>query len=121
MTQPNARTTPFVDETITLAENCFSRFYAMNQRDLTANTPHADQEALNLIRTGFPAAVKAAQRSGREMLAFHFEILLAEVPRDNAYRWLRQLASRGGDPNTDPMQPIGSIVTRILQRQRPPQ
>lgn len=92
---PNVRTTPFVDDTRELANRCLNRHYLMTGRDLQSDTPHADREALNLIRTGFRHAIREAHLSGREMLALHFEALLQEPTRQNAYVWLNGLANDG--------------------------
>ena len=108
---PDARHTPFVDEVRGFANDQFDRFYLTTGKDLDSTTPHADQEALNLLRTGLPAAIKEAQRAGHEMLALHFTELLAEVPRENTYGWLLGLAIDG---RRGSMKPIGEVMDRII-------
>lgn len=90
-------TSPFIDETRALANACFDRFYAAPKHPLNSDTPHADQEAWNLIRTGFSAAIRDANRNGNEPLAAHFGMLLNEARRDGAYAWLNGLAIDGGE------------------------
>lgn len=46
---------PFVDDVRELANQCLNRHYLMTGRDLQSDTPHADREALNLIRAGLPS------------------------------------------------------------------
>lgn len=116
---PNVRTTPFVDDTRELANQCLNRHYLMTGRDLQSDTPHADREALNLIRAGFAFAIREAQLCGREMLALHLEELLKEPTRETAFTWLNGLANDGkGDyaPRSSGLQPIGGAVARILDR-----
>jgi hypothetical protein len=64
-------------------------------RTLNSKTPNADQEARSLIRTGFPAAIRAAQLRGEEMLALHFAELMETAPKTGAYIWLNGLAIDG--------------------------
>ncbi len=98
--------TPFYTETRRFANECFYRFEYMNRRDMNWETPNADREARSLIRTGFPAAVRDAERSGNEALARHFRDLWAECPAERAYEWLNTLAIEGAG-----RRPAASVLT----------
>lgn len=87
--------TPFYSETRALANECIDRFERMTRRRLTWDTPNADREARGLIRTGFPAAIRDAERRGNEALARHLRDLWAECPAERAYEWLNILAIEG--------------------------
>jgi hypothetical protein len=115
LTAPDMRTSPFVDETRNLANQCFERHYAMRHKDLNSETPHADSEAWSLIRTGFSAAIRNAERSGDVLLAEHFGALLNGARHEGAYLWLHGLAIDGGARHGE-MQPIGEVVERVVAR-----
>lgn len=85
-------TIQFEQETMDFANACFARFRRATGRDLKYTTPRADQEALNLLRTGLPAAIDDAVKANDAALAVHFRDLLARVPRKNAFNWLNDLA-----------------------------
>lgn len=88
--------TPFERETRALANECFDRFARMhNGKDLHWDMPHNDREAANMIRSGFPIAIKDAERAGNLALAQHFRDLTEEVPRQETFQWLWWLACDG--------------------------
>jgi hypothetical protein len=88
----------FEEETIALANECFARFEKINRRPLRYLTARADKEAMNLIRTGFPAAIAAAETNHNIPFARHIRALLGHVPRAGTFMWLSELATDGKAP-----------------------
>lgn len=111
---PDVRTTPFVTETRQLANECLERYQAITGRILDSETLRADQEAWNLVRTGFSHAIREAERSGRFMLALHFGELLNAAKLSGCYVWLNGLAIDGNGLPEQGLRQISEIIQPIV-------
>lgn len=82
----------FEQETRDFANECFTRFERTNLRTLTYSTPRADQETLNLLRTGLPKKIRDAEAAGDISLAHHYRALLDRAPKKHTLDWLLDLS-----------------------------
>lgn len=80
----------FNEETRDFASQCFARFERANRRNLIG-APRADAEALNLIRTGLPIAIRDAENAGNIPLAHHFRAIMERAPKKHTVDWLVDL------------------------------